>query len=213
MGPRPLVFVVALLVFSVLAPQTASAQDNRPYVHDRGFFLRLSAGLGYAATEAADVEFNGFAGDGNFAIGAIVSPGLALHGTLLGWSVTEPDVEVGSFEGEADDVTTSMSGVGAGLTYYLLPSNVYFSGSLCAATLRLEADFPGALTVTTESGTGIAIDLGVGKEWWVGKRWGLGLTGGLGFHSIAVECDDCDQDTDENWSGANYTVRFSATYN
>jgi hypothetical protein len=203
--------IAALGVVSLVA--TAQAV-NLPREHDRGFFLRMSAGLGSARTSwdvpanggAYEWEASGIAGDANFAIGAIVAPNLALHGTLLGWTVSEPDLEIGGLEFNTNDVTLSLSGFGAGLTYYVHPANVYFSGSICAASLTLEYEDEG-VTVSAESDTGVAFDLTVGKEWWVGARWGLGIAGDLGLHSIPVA------DADDNMTGMNFGVRFSATFN
>ncbi len=207
----------ALLVFLFLSGMLSIAQAaNLPRQHDSGFFLRLSAGLGSARTEidaadveddpvGFDVEASGLSGDANFAIGVIVSPNLALHATLLGWAVTEPDFEIGGIDVDSEDVSMSMSGFGAGLTYYLDPSNVYFSGSIAAATMNLEFHEDNA-TTSLESDTGVALQGMVGKEWWVGSRWGLGVAVDASFHSIPTE-------TDESLKGTNFGVRFSATYN
>jgi hypothetical protein len=117
-------WLVALAVFAFLLSPAAWAGDRD---HLNGFFLRLSAGVGAASTEieALDtkLKFSGPAGDVNLAIGAIVAPNLALHGTLFGWSMTDPDVELGNEEGELDGDLT-LGAVGVGLTYYLMPANV-----------------------------------------------------------------------------------------
>ena len=66
--------------------------------HEGGFFMRLSGGGGTAQTELDDgfgtFEYSGPTGDLNFAFGGIVSPNLALHGTLFGWVVSDPTVEL-----------------------------------------------------------------------------------------------------------------------
>lgn len=195
-------WLVALAVFAFLLSPAAWAGDRD---HLSGFFLRLSAGVGAASTEieAMDtkVKFSGPSGDLNFAIGAIVAPNLALHGTLFGWSMTNPDAEIGDVEGELDGDLT-LGAVGVGLTYYLMPANVYLSGSVGIGSLNLEAD-----DEDLESDNGMVIDLTIGKEWWVGRNWGLGVAGSLGLHSIP------DPDVDENWSGPSFAVRFSATMN
>ena len=139
---------------------------NEPRQHDKAFFLRLSAGIGAANAEVDDIgfsgedlELSGMSGDANFAIGGMVSRNLALHGTLGGWTVSDPDVEVGGFEGESDDTILSLGMFGAGLTYYIMPVNMYLSGSIGAATLTLDVDGD-----EEESDTGIAMDLTIGKE-------------------------------------------------
>jgi len=184
------------------------AMANEARQHDKAFFLRLSAGLGSANAEienvgsGPDLEMSGMSGDANFAIGGMVSRNLALHGTLGGWSVSDPDVEFGELGGESDDTTLSLGLFGAGLTYYIMPANFYLSGSLCAATVTLEVDGD-----EEESDTGMAVDLTIGKEWWVGDKWGLGVAAGLNLYSVPTDIDDQDI------SGSAFAIRLSATYN
>jgi hypothetical protein len=177
--------------------------------HD-GFFLRLSSGIGYASTEIEDatarLEFNGGTGDANIAIGGMVSQNLALHGTLLGWFISDPDVEGfdsgGSFAGEiAGDIT--MSAIGIGVTYYFMPTNLYLSGTLGLG--QLEFDLPGVGQADTDNG--LILEGTLGKEWWVSSNWGLGLAGALSLHSFP------DDGSDESWSGPSLALRFSATFN
>jgi hypothetical protein len=194
----PVLFAVLLIL-----SQTVLAG---PRSHDEGFFLRLSAGGGPASTKLESggekVELSGSAADVNFAIGAIVSPNLAVHGTLFGWLISDPDVEITGLGSEQANADVDLSGFGAGLTYYFMPANVYVSGTIGAGTLSIDG-----VGGNYESDTGILFDLTVGKEWWVGNRWGLGVAGGFGYHSIP------ETDIEDNWSGTSFAIRFSATYN
>ncbi len=196
--------MLGVWMWIVLLP--AGAQAGDPRTHD-GFFLRLSAGFGYAGTKidlgASDLEVTGATGDVNFAIGGIVAPNLALHGTILGWSASEPDVELtGVGSGELNgDVT--MSALGAGVTYYFMPSNLYLSGTVGFG--RLEVDLSGGPEGDTDAG--LVLEFVLGKEWWTGDNWGLGLAGAVALHSIP------DGDLDEDWKGTSLGLRFSATLN
>jgi len=195
----------------MLAFFSTTSEAGNPREHD-GFFLRMSVGGGHADTEIDDeigdgeVELSGPAGDYNFAIGGVVGENFALHGTFFGWGVEDPDTEIfdGGFveEGELEG-RISMSAIGGGVTYYLMPVNLYFSGSVGAAQLYFDSDFFGE----GDSDWGIAGDFTVGKEWWVGNSWGLGFAGGMSLHSIP------DGEFDENWSGKSFALRFSATFN
>lgn len=213
MKPSSRLMVCSLALAGLVITSDARA-ENLPREHDGGFFLRLSAGVGTAKTKVEnvdiladgnpqDLEFSGTSGDVNFAIGAVVAPNLAVHATLAGWSVTDPEVDFGPVSLELDNVEMSLSMVGAGVTYYLMPTNVYLSGSLGAATLttKFEGD-------EEESDTGLGIDLTVGKEWWVGSRWGLGAALGANFHSVPSGEDDV-----EDFTGTSFAARFSATFN
>jgi hypothetical protein len=200
---RSAAVVVAALALTLADASSSRAGEAR--THD-GFLLRLSAGGGWAKTSAdtplGDAEASGPAGDGNIAIGGAVAPNLILHGTLWGWAVHEPDVEFGSLSGSTEDVTLNMSAWGVGITYYVMPANLYLSPSVGAAELTLEED---GVSVSTD--TGIALDFTLGKEWWVGDNWGLGVAGAVSLHKVP------DGDIDEDWTGPGFGVRFSATLN
>lgn len=200
----------ATLCFIPAAPAHAGAART----HD-GFFLRLSAGGGTAGSKievssadstigAASVDLSGTAGDLNLAIGGMVQPNFAVHATIFGWSVSDPDADVtlGSLAASGTlNGTATMSAIGPGVTYYFMPVNIYVSGSLGLGTFRLTGDVEG------ETKSGFAMDLTLGKEWWVGENWGLGLAGGFTYHSVP------DKDVSENWSGTSFALRFSATMN
>jgi hypothetical protein len=201
--PPPLAIPAVLALTAFLLTDVRA--DNSPRAHDGGFLLRLSAGLGSGSTSidvvGGDLEFSGLSGDGNLALGGVISPNLALHGTLWGWSVSDPDVELGGLQGELDG-SIGVSAVGGGITYYLMPANVYLSASVGAAWLQLDTDFG-----DEGSDTGFALDGTVGKEWWVGNSWGLGIAGAVGYHSIPAD------GIDENFSGVSFGLRFTATLN
>ncbi len=196
-------FLISILGLAVLAGAAAAGQ---PRTHD-GFLLRLSAGAGGAKTSEdyanSSLEISGAAGDVNFAIGGMVAPNFAIHGTLFGWSLTEPEVELtGHGSGELNG-DLSMSAIGAGFTYYFMPANLYISPSVGVGTLTMDIDTLGDF----ESDPGLALDFTLGKEWWVSSSWGLGVAGAVGYHSIP------DKGTDEKITGSNVAIRFSATFN
>jgi hypothetical protein len=194
---------VVVMLLSAAAPAWGGPRDHRD-----GFFLRLSGGLGHAESSLDDVpgsidqiDVSGTSGDLNIAIGGVVSRNLALHGTLWGWSVGGSDVEVDGVD-IWNDATFTLSAVGIGVTYYFMPINIYISPSLGLGVVNL--DVPGP---DYESDTGLAFDFTLGKEWWVSRGWGLGIAGGLGFHSIDAE------NSNDEWSGTSFGVRFTATFN
>jgi hypothetical protein len=196
-----IVFAAILTSVALTAPAAAGPRD-----HADGFFLRLSSGVGAAGSKIdagdASFEFTGTGTDLDIAIGAVVSPNLAVHGTLLGWMITDPDGEMNGLDlGKADGDLTA-TGFGGGLTYYLMPANVYLTGSIGVGSLEFDA---GNLSGETDSG--LILGFALGKEWWVGDKWGLGAALGVIHHSYP------DPDVDENWNGTSFTLRFSATMN
>lgn len=191
------------LLFLLLVPATPALSS--PNSHDGGFFLRLSAGAGIASTELSEggdeFKIDGPSGDLNLAVGAVVVPNLAIHATLFGWFMSEPDAEFNGEKGTLEE-DVGLSAIGAGITYYIDPANVYLSSSVGAGELSVEGD---NFTITTDKG--IVVDITVGKEWWVGQSWGIGVAGAAVLHSIP------DGDVDGNWSGPGFAVRFTATMN
>ena len=192
---------LAILMTILLAAAVAAAG---PRDHLDGFFLRLSVGGGSADTAyddgTDDLEFSGTAGDVNIAIGGIVAPNLALHGTLFGASMTDPDFAINGATGVVNgDIT--MAGLGVGLTYYIMPANIYVSGSIGSGTMELDS------FVDARTDRGPMLDVTVGKEWWVGEKWALGVAVGLQAHKFG------ESGMDESWSGTSKAIRFSATMN
>jgi hypothetical protein len=207
---RRSLLVAALLAFALLSIQAPSAlAGGQPRTHDR-FFLRLAAGPGWFSNtieSAGDrTKFSSVAGDADIAVGAMVRPNLALHGTFFGWAAMDPDLEV-TFLGITDSGTVNgfaaMNAVGGGLTYYFMPTNVYVSGSAGFGTFIFDPDNGSR----SETDNGFAFTVTAGKEWWVGNSWGLGVAGGYIYSSLP------EQGVTENWSGNAFHVRFSATFN
>lgn len=205
--------VVVALCLAAFLPLQAVAGDR---AHVSGFFLRLSGGGGGASSEldysGTKSKIEGTTGDMNLAIGGIVAKNLALHGTVWGWIVSDPDLSVGSSTQTLDGFA-DFSAFGGGVTYYFMPANIYISGSLGLGTLSLDGDI-GGIDASGETELGPAFDLTLGKEWWVGTSWGLGVAISGGFHSVKDGGDNGSGGTiDEKWQGGNVAVRFTATLN
>jgi hypothetical protein len=170
--------------------------------------LRLALGAAVNAgtkleVGTEEIKMSGTGVDFEMAIGGIVTSNLAIHGTLLGWVVSDPKVE---FLDQSENAggTLSLAGVGAGLTYFIMPVNIYLTGSAGIGQLSVSDD-----NVSYEFGTGFMIEAAVGKEFFVSDGWGLGFAVGIVYHSVPWD----DVDIDENWSGISIPVRFTATMN
>jgi hypothetical protein len=186
----------------LLLASNASAQDPGARDHADGFFLRMAAGFGYAQSknDGFPLEFTGAPAELDIAIGAVVTENLAIHATLFGWLISDPDVDgvlgSGTASGDAD-----MTAFGVGVTYYFMPVNIYLSASLGAGSFSATGDIEG------ESDSGLAGQLTAGKEWWVSNRWGLGVSGVFGFFTLP------ESTSSENWKGYNLAIMFSTTFN
>lgn len=207
----PIAFTRTALAAVVSALAASPTLAGEPRVHD-GFFLRLSAGVASARAEISDatgrLEVSGAAGDLNLAVGGMVGSNFALHGTLWGWSASDPDGELtlsgfGSSSGQFNG-TLTMGAIGVGGTYYFMPSNFYLSYSVGIGSLNGDGELDG------KTKPGLAFDATLGKEWWVGDDWGLGFAGDVMYFNSK---DDTIVGIDENWSGPSFGLRFSATFN
>jgi hypothetical protein len=198
------------------APAARAQFGNSPeygggfHQHD-GFFLQLTGGVGGLGSEASrgssSLKLSGTGGLFSIAVGGIIAENLALGGELWGTSVSSPKVEIGSASGTLSGTgngSFGLSGIGANITYYFMPVNIYLQATPSITTLTI-VDGNGN-SGSTERGFGIR--LAVGKEWWVSQDWGVGLN--LQYAYASNKDKGLNPLTfASNWFG----VAFSATYN
>jgi hypothetical protein len=195
--------LVCALVF-LLGPVVSSAGE-KPHTHD-GFFLRMCGGFGFGYSsvedgQGADNTIRGGSNASNLAVGAMVSENLAIHADAFHVALIEPESFINGKSAGTVPGRYIAGGIGAGVTYYLMPSNLYLSGSLNFVVL--EADIGGWRLKTD---TGMGIDFLVGKEWWISDNWGIGVAGQFVYTLVPSQWDT----THNSVGGA---VLFTATYN
>ena len=204
-----LVFLLSTILFSQTSPL-----PNGIKTHD-GFYLNIIAGGGIAHYNG-ELSIENYYGEINdeitysggmpitirLQIGGTISDNLILYGVSGSTIMYNATREVNGEEdtGGLFSNNVVMSGFGPGLCYYLMPANVYLSGSI---QLAVATDSYGVGTEGQPIGFGF--NMGVGKEWWVGEQWSLGL--GLdGFYCSASN----------NYLSVNsYSINlvFAVTYN
>ncbi|HKO91828.1 MAG TPA: outer membrane beta-barrel protein [Polyangiaceae bacterium] len=173
--------------------------------HD-GFLLRLTLGLGYGSgTEeqpiVGDVTLSGAAGFFSLDLGGALTQNLVLHGRLSDMVLVNPTVSIGGEElGTIDDASLTFYLLGAGLTYYLMPANVYLTGVV--GVTKAKADNGENTGESSDAGFGFEGD--IGKEWWVSDNWGIGIAGRFTYASVP---DDAAR-----LNAFGLGVLFSATY-
>lgn len=196
----------------------AAPLADRGGTHD-GFFLRLSSGIGggrVSGDNDTSGKFTGATSQGSIAIGGVITDNLALHADVFVASLFNPTYE--NKNGTAVtlndlDITMRFGSVGVGVTYYIMPMNLYLCGSLGLAVASTEVRYTRlglTFTDTWESQTGFGLNLMVGKEWWVSDNWGLGVAGQFIYANIPVKDKTGAEDS---FSGGSLGVLFSATYN
>lgn len=180
--------------------------------HD-GFFLRMLYGFGYAELVekdilGSDMTISGAAQALRFQIGGTVAENLIVYGEFGGVMQIEPEIEWMGQSASTSDVTVSVYDFGGGITYYLMPSNFYFSLSLLASQAEIENS---GSKGTSEYGFGF--NALVGKEWWVSSEWALGIAL-YGYYSTMKDKGTIEG-TNYEYDINNFSigVMFSATYN
>jgi hypothetical protein len=186
--------------------------QNGYHEHD-GFFLRMLYGVGYAELVekevlGSDMTFSGAAQALRFQIGGTVAENLIIYGEFGGVMQFDPEVEWMGHSVSTSDVTVSVFDFGGGVTYYLMPSNFYFSLSLLTSQAEIENS---GNKGTSEYGFGF--NAMVGKEWWVGDDWALGVVV-YGYYSTMKDKGTIEG-TNYEYDINNFSVgvMFSATYN
>jgi hypothetical protein len=199
-------------------PPYAQVRAPGAETHD-GFYLRLQLGGGYTRMSASaggiSQKISGGAVGFDLALGGSVTPNLVIFGALLASSISDPTVTYNGVSSTATNYTASLSGIGAGAAYYLIPANVYFSGTLLATTLswRENSDDPGVDDTSYSTELGFGFEGLVGKEWWVSDNWGLGAAAQL---IVASMKDKSALDVGgpvPRWNALAFSLLFSATFN
>jgi hypothetical protein len=189
------------------AIKTGYAPGDKGQDHE-GLMFRATAGGGTGAykitgrTEQLDLrqgsatdlqELNGASGF-TLSLGGAIEENLIVHGTFTNFGI---------MDGHDDPVHDGLDiySIGLGLTYYWMPYNVYFTGSVGPSVSLLQ---DGDDNYVNDAWGGQAT-AAIGKEWWLGDDWGLGFAvqGAYSYTS----------DGDVTVQGGSGMVLFSATYN
>lgn len=166
-------FIYAVLAIFICFPTGLIGQGKDSSGSHEGFFLRFLVGGGPGSMEYdSDLTFKSTGGLFHFQVGTEISENLVVFGDLGGFSLIDPEVQWRGVSITVKDSSVTLAGVGVGLSYYIMPANIYLSGSLLMTRTTFEYQNEKA---TSEWGPGIF--LCVGKEWWVGKKWSLGIAG------------------------------------
>jgi hypothetical protein len=184
-----------------------SARAQR--AHNADLYIRGTIGPAYATSNAnsiASSESAELSGDGieySVAMGGITIPNLAVHVTFFGWTTFSPDPKYTHTELNLG-TSLNMFAWGAGLTYIIMPINLYFTVSPAFAQLKTKGPDIGSST----SDRGWAIEGSIGKEWWFSETWAWGLALGGGYHSARGPST-----ADRRWEGWSSSLRLSITIN
>ena len=175
---RTLLLSLFLLIFSICNAQfRAQPQDYLTHRH-HGFYLSMSLGPNFASISdkvsgSYDYVFSGTGAQFDLKLGGAISENLILHATLISNSLVGPKIKSdGVSQNTSNNVTMDEAMIGAGLTYYVMPSNILLSGSVGLGNFTV---LDSGQKNSVSSDRGFSMQLKAGKEWWISKRWGLGV--------------------------------------
>jgi len=182
--------------------------------HD-GFYMRLTTGITVLnATYSTNGIDNSITGAGvgfSMAFGGSITPNLVLYGEFVTSSALEPNSKRGGTSNTLTGYNVDLFGIGPGVAYFLVPANVYFSGTL--AFSQLTESYNGSSNSSSNNNSvdltnmGIGASFMVGKEWWVSTNWGLGVAGMLHLASMKMK------NYDSRATAEAISILFSATCN
>lgn len=125
------------------------------------------------------VDFLGTGGMADWKIGWAIKENMILHATLLLNEVAAPEIKTTMVDNHSttktmpDEFEIGESMVGIGMTYYLMPYNIFLSGSVGRGKFEVSGSENKQDDGVTDSG--FSMQLKIGKEWWILKNWGVGL--------------------------------------
>ena len=210
------------LFLASIAPTAALAQKAGARLHD-GFYLSISPGIAFGESRADLTEAGGswdnitYSGPGgilDLKIGGALTPNLILSGDFISRSVRGPKAEtVGGAEDLDDDVVLTDGTLGVGLTYYVMPANLFLSGTIGVGRFVLtnptdDDDDDEQI----ETNPGFSLHAKIGKEWWVSDNWGLGVAAGYGWMG-AERDEDSDADFNGKYASHKFYLLFNTTFN
>jgi len=198
-GPRPVPLPPPP---AAAAPPAAGEGPPGFHEHD-GFYLALGLGFGGLKTSGGNSSISGPSGSGFVALGGSLRRNLALYLAYFGETDTSPTFHNGTTAVSRSNVTHSLSGWGAGASWYFEPSNWFVGATVGAAQVGLET---GGVLGTSKWGP--ALRLSLGKEWWVSHDWGIGAA----LNLLGSSARDNGTAPVTLQSGA-VSLTFSATYN
>jgi hypothetical protein len=206
--------VILLLSFCLMTSNFHSvyAQSNKDkHQQHTGFYLSMGMGPAFGKITSdmghEQIDMSGTGMKFDFKIGGAVRENLILHATMISTMLNGPSVK-SSYGGTGKtENTLSISEnmlIGGGLTYYVMPSNLFLSGSLGLGNYSL-TDTKNDVNGSTNGG--FSMQLKVGKEWWVARRWGLGIA--LTYGKTFVD----NTAGNEKLNSSRFGILFNATLN
>lgn len=211
-------FVTTLSVFTVLNlsafGQDQSGKNTGVRQHD-GFYLSLGIGPAFGSIrddligDPLELNIKGTGIDMDLKIGYAIAENLILHGTLTGKLLTAPIVKVIGAPSVVAPPTLNVDEFmfGGGLTYYVMPINIFFSGSCGLGWFSIQDDTRSVKDIRTQPG--FSMQLKAGKEWWILDNLGLGAAITYSKTILTYASDGESEKLDSNRFGLLLNLTFN----
>lgn len=209
------ILIVILIISGVSAVRAQDVLKSMYgyHTHD-GFYLSMSLGPVFGTITddmrgAYKMDMSGTGGQFDLKIGGAIQENLILHATLISNGLSGPTIKVsgGDPMKASDNMNVGEAMIGGGLTYYLMPQNIFFSGSVGIGNFSIY-DSKSDNNVSTQHG--FSMQLKVGKEWWISKNWGFGV--GLTYGKTALT-NNPGGGVEERMNSNRFGILFNTTFN
>lgn len=208
--------LIIILIFSgvsFVSAQNETKSQAGYHKHD-GFYLSMSAGPVFGTIRdnikgSYIMDMSGAGGQFDLKIGGAIKENLLLHATLISSEMPGPRIKIAHGEqGKAsNDLSIGEEMLGVGLTYYVMPKNIFFSGSIGIGSFSVSDNSSNSDYLTQ---SGFSMQLKVGKEWWISKNWGFGI--GLTYGKTALT-NNAGGGVEERLNSNRIAVLFNTTFN
>lgn len=202
-----------IAIISICNAQTTDFRTMEGNWQHTGFYLSMSVGPNFPSITSEILPgsfkstFTGTGAQFDLKIGGAVKENLILHATLISNALAGPKVTIdGVSQNTTNDISIGEAMIGGGVTYYLMPANVFLSGSVGLGNFTVTE---GNTSNSISTDRGFSMQLKIGKEWWVSKRWGLGIAGTYGKTKLTNSTATIKEFLDSR----NLGILFNATLN
>jgi len=202
MDLRQITMLGCLLLTSAISAQQGLAPSN-DRAH-KGFHFTLGMGPVYGhihdkasdASGTMEVRYKGTGFGLELRLGGAVKENLVLSFDMVSRAITSPQISyAGNDYNTSDDLSIGEVTYGAGITYFLMPSNISFGGTLGVGSYVFNVTGDNSTTMRTDYGfSGV---LRVGKTWWLGRAVNMGA----GLSYSYTEAPNNEKDLKENLWG------------
>jgi hypothetical protein len=178
--------------------------------------MRLTLGVGAGAV-GLDAKNNSqdrtFAGGGwasSIDVGGSNGDNLAIFVRLREATIASPGVYIDDDKiGNADASAMTQGMLGGGISYFIMPLNLYLGAAVGLAVIGGRYKLPGRNELKYNGDVGIGFDGEIGKEWWIADDWGLGIAARISVADVAGGNSVPD---DASFGAAFVSLLLSATY-